>query len=333
MLWSLRGFGESEVAQQRMKILKFYETYGEAATREAFGADRKLISRWRRRLREQDGKLSALIPHSTRPRRVRASVVSLRVIEYLRQLRKDRPRLGKEKIKPLLDKYCRQQGLTLISVSTIGNLIKRHKLFFQKVGRVYHDPSSGWGKNPRPEKRIKVKRSPKPLEFGYILSDTVERFTDGIRDYFHSAMEIKSRFTLSLNYPQLSSRNMEDFYERFQSVYPGEIKTWQSDNGSENLGSFDAALKRDGIPHLFSYPRCPKINAYIERYNRTLQEEFIDNHLDVIHDKELFHQKLADYLIFYNTQRVHKGLGNKTPVDYLIEQGVLSQRCLTYTGC
>ena len=331
MLWSLRGFGESEVAQQRMKILKFYETYGEAATREAFGADRKLISRWRRRLKEQDGKVSALIPHSTRPRRVRVSVVPLRVIEYLRQLRKDRPRLGKEKIKPLLDKYCRQQGMAPLSVSTIGNIIKRHKLFFQKAGRVYHDPSSGWAKNPRREKRIKVKRSPKPLEFGYILSDTVERFTDGIRDYFHSAMEIKSRFTLSLNYPQLSSKNMEDFYERFQSVYPGEIKIWQSDNGSENLGSFDAALKRDGIPHLFSYPRCPRINAYIERYNRTLQEEFIDNHLDLIHDKELFHQKLADYLIFYNTQRVHKELENKTPVDYLIEQGVLSQRCLTYT--
>ena len=97
MLWSLRGFGESEVAQQRMKILNFYETYGEAATREAFGADRKLISRWRKRLREQDGKLSALIPQSTRPRRVRTSVVSHRVIGYLRELRKDHPRLGKEK--------------------------------------------------------------------------------------------------------------------------------------------------------------------------------------------------------------------------------------------
>ena len=124
MLWSLRGFGESEVAQQRMKILKFYKTYGEAATQEAFGADRKLISRWRKRLRAEDGQLSALIPHSTRPRRLRTSVVSLRVIGYLRDLRKDHPRLGKEKIKPLLDRYCRQDGLPLVSVSTIGNTIK-----------------------------------------------------------------------------------------------------------------------------------------------------------------------------------------------------------------
>jgi transposase InsO family protein len=49
--------------------------------------------------------------------------------------------------------------------------------------------------------------------------------------------------------------------ESFKSVYPCEIKVWQSDNGSENLGEFDKALKKDSIPHLFSYPRCPKINA------------------------------------------------------------------------
>jgi putative transposase len=124
---------------------------------------------------------------------------------------------------------------------------------------------------------------------------------------------------------------MRDFYERFQSVYPREIVTWQSDNGAENLGEFDHQLKKDEILHLFSYPRCPKINAYIERYNRTIQEEFIDNHLDIIHDKELFNGELADYLIFYNTKRVHKSIGKKTPIDYLIEQGVLSQMCLTYT--
>jgi len=39
MLSSLRSFGESEVAQQRMRIMRFYEVYGEAATKEAFGAD------------------------------------------------------------------------------------------------------------------------------------------------------------------------------------------------------------------------------------------------------------------------------------------------------
>jgi len=330
MLSSLRRFGSSGVAEQRMKIMQFYEKYGEKATQEAFGADRKVISRWRGLLKESAGDRTALIPRSTRPLRLRTSPVHHKVIAYIRNLREEHPRLGKEKIKPLLDAYCAQEHLPGISIATIGNIITRHKLFFQRSGRVYHDPSIQRGQTTR-KKRTKVRHSPRPADFGHILSDTVERLTDGIKDYFYSAMDIKSRFTVTLHYKRLSSKNMKDFYARFQSVYPGEIIRWQSDNGSENLGCFDEQLEKDGVPHLFSYPRCPKINAYIERYNRTVQEEFIDNNLDVIHDPELFHKKLADYLIFYNTKRVHKGLQNKTPVDYLIEEGVLSQMCLTYT--
>ena len=67
---------------------------------------------------------------------------------------------------------------------------------------------------------------------------------------------------------------MKDFYRRFESVYPKKIKNWQSDNGAEHLGEFDEHLKKEKIPHYFSYPNCPKINAYVERYNRTVQEEF-----------------------------------------------------------
>ncbi|MCX7943753.1 MAG: integrase core domain-containing protein [Deltaproteobacteria bacterium] len=86
-----------------------------------------------------------------------------------------------------------------------------------------------------------------------------------------------------------------------------------------------------GIPHYFSYPRCPKINTYIERYNRTIQEEFIEANLDIIHDKSLFHQRLGEYLIFYNTQRPHKSLGLKSPLEYLVENGEMLQMSLTYT--
>lgn len=64
MLYSLRNFDQSEVAQQRVKIINFYHRYGEKATKEAFGADRKVISRWRQRLinlRGQNFKPDSLI--------------------------------------------------------------------------------------------------------------------------------------------------------------------------------------------------------------------------------------------------------------------------------
>lgn len=83
------------------------------------------------------------------------------------------------------------------------------------------------------------------------MSDTVERITDVVKDYFLSAIDAKLKFALTLNYKRLTNRNMKDFYERFKEVYPLEIKSWQSDNGSENLGEFDAELKRQGIVHYF----------------------------------------------------------------------------------
>jgi ribosomal protein L31E len=135
MLYSLRKFNESEVAQQKMKIIRFYEEYGEKATKEAFGADRRVISRWKKRLKDNGGTLVSLMPCSTRPKMVRRSEVAQEIIDFIRALREEHPRIGKEKIKPLLDKYCFQRGIKSISESTVGNIIKRHKLFFHKAGK------------------------------------------------------------------------------------------------------------------------------------------------------------------------------------------------------
>jgi len=57
MLSSLRRFARSEVAQERLRIIEFYKQYGEQATKEAFGASRKVISRWRKKLRRHEGAL------------------------------------------------------------------------------------------------------------------------------------------------------------------------------------------------------------------------------------------------------------------------------------
>jgi transposase InsO family protein len=48
------------------------------------------------------------------------------------------------------------------------------------------------------------------------------------------------------------------------------------------MKEFSKILKEGKIQQLFSYPRCPKINEYIERYSRTLRKEFINNIWSVI---------------------------------------------------
>lgn len=332
MLYSLKKFDLDEVARERLRIITFYKEYGEKATVKAFGADRKTIYIWRRRLKQGGFHLVSLVPSSTQPKRLRRMVTDTRILEFIKSWRERYPRLGKEKIKPLLDNYCRSLSIASISESTIGKVIKRNHYFFQKIGKVYHNPNCKWNEAKR-EKRLRVKHSPSHLDFGHIQSDTIFTITNGIKNYFYSAIDTRSKFGLVLNYRSLNSRNMKDFYTKFKSVYPGEIKDWQTDNGLEHLGEMDYKLKQEGIPHYFTYPRCPKINGVVERFNRTLRENLIDVYIDLIHDKILFNRKLSEFVIFYNTQRAHNTLGGKSPLDFLISEKGLSKNSVTYTLC
>ncbi|WP_231938339.1 hypothetical protein [Caldimicrobium thiodismutans] len=55
--------------------------------------------------------------------------------------------------------------------------------------------------------------------------------------------------------------------KKFQEVCPFKIRGVKTDNGSEFLGEFDRYLKEEGIRHYFNYPRFPKGNGYVERFN------------------------------------------------------------------
>lgn len=330
MLKSLRRFSRDEVAQERLKIIEFYSEYGEKTTKKAFGVGRKTIFVWKKRLRERRNSISSLIPTTTTPHTKRVMMTDYRIVGFIKKIREQHPRLGKEKIKPLLDQYCQKEAVPSIEVSTIGKVIKRNGFFFQKQGKVYHDPTSGYAKRKK-AKRQRVRFAPKPTEVGYLEMDTVLYFVDGIRNYFYSAIDVKSKFVFSYQYKHLNSQNTVDFFKKVELVYPFPITTVQTDNGLEFLGDFEPYLQQKQIPHVFIYPRCCKINGVVERYQRSLQEEFIDNNLNTIHNPSLFSRNLIDYLLFFNTQRVHKAHGLKSPMDYLILKGGLSKMSVTST--
>ncbi len=330
MVASLKRFSKDEIAKERLRIIEFYDLHGEKTTREAFKVGRDTIWIWKKRLKESHNSISSLIPTLTTPKTRRTMITNPKVILYVKSLREKHPRLGKEKIKPLLDKYCLKEGLPAIEVSTIGKVIKRNNFFFQQSGKIYHNPGSGFAKRKR-TRRIRVRYAPKPTKIGYVEMDTVLRFVDGIRYYFYQAVDVKGKFAFSLMYKHLNSQNTVDFFKKLEVVYPYRIKTVQTDNGLEFLGDFEDYLKKHQISQVFIYPRCCRINGVVERFNRTIQEEFIDNNLEYIHNPVLFTGKLIDYLIFYNTERVHKSLGLISPMDHLILKEGLSNNSVTYT--
>ena len=330
MISSLRKFDTSEVAGQKLKIINFFNSHGEKTTKEAFNVGRKTISVWKRKLKLSRGKLTGLIPSSTKPNLTRRMNTNPKVFEFIKSLREKYPRLGKEKIYPLLVAYCQKEGIKPIKESTIGKVIKRNNLFYQKQGRIYHNPASRYARRKR-AKRLRVRYSPKHKDLGHLQMDTILRYEDGIKFYFYTCIDTKGKFAFCLPGKTLTSINALDFYLKLIQIIPYKVLSVQTDNGLEFLGVFDLYLKSQNIPHFFTYPRCPKINGCIERFNRSIQEEFINYNLHTIHNPKTFSSNLADYLLFYNYQRVHKALDLKSPVAYLLEKGVMSNNSVTYT--
>lgn len=72
----------------------------------------------------------------------------------------------------------------------------------------------------------------------------------------------------------------------------------------------------------------------IERFNRTIQEEFVNYHLALLRDDlDAFNQKLIEYLIWYNTKRPHHTFGLVSPLRYIVSKlpAEECQRWWTYT--
>ena len=156
-----------------------------------------------------------------------------------------------------------------------------------------------------------------PKEPGDLVQiDCVIKFINGIKRYIVSGIDYRTSFAYSFAYTHLSSAISTDFLHKFQAVAPFEIKHIQTDNGGEFMDKFHADLEKQGLIHFFNYPRHPKSNGKIERYNRTIQLECIDPNLeDLAYDINKFNQILTDWLIYYNTQRphyAHREPNNKT---------------------
>jgi len=330
-LYSINRFDGSEIAKFRLKVILFSQTYGVRAAQDAFGAGRSTLFLWKKNLREKGGDLSSLLPQSTRPKTPRRMMVDQKILSFIKNLRENNGRIGKEKIKVLLDIFCQEEGLPVISSSKIGRIIKRNNWFFIKQGRIYHNPASGWAQRKKKSK-LRVSSSYQSHQPGELLQlDTLVRFDLGIKRHILTAIDLYSKFSFAFTYRSLSSRIALDFYQKLELVAPFKIKAVKTDNGQEFLGEFDSYLNKQGVRHYFSYPKTPQSNSYVERFNRTIQEEFVEANLEFLENTQEFNLKLMDYLLYYNTVRPHQALDYLTPMGFMIKEDLESKKYWTST--
>ena len=79
---------------------------------------------------------------------------------------------------------------------------------------------------------------------------------------------------------------------------------------------FDRALGGFGISHYFSRPYTPKDNAEVERFNQTLEYEWL-NDGNFTTDCQQFNESLTDWLVEYNFVRPHETLDYLAPMEYI----------------
>lgn len=313
------------IIEQRVKILTFYDDYGEQATAQAFGVSRSTVFNWKQKLKANQGRLTSLAPGNRAPHHRRSRSVDKRITDFVVTQRTDHPRLSKDKLAVLLRPECQAWNLNSPSASTVGRLLGdlKQQGRLPKGSKLAVSGATGrlLERSNKPRLKKQRRNGYQPQEPGDMLQvDTIVKFINGIRRYVLTAVDYHGRFASAYGYTSPSSANAADFLSKLQAVAPFTIHRVHHDNGSEFYKYFVKACQQSGVIQLWNYPKRPKHNGMVERLNRSIQDEFTDWHLeDLAYDLDDFNHQLMDWLIWYNTIRPHYSLNLKSPMQHLLD--------------
>ena len=205
------------------------------------------------------------------------------------------------------------------SSASIGRLIKRKNYFFagkHKGNRV---------RVSSPKQRIKLCPKATDIKPGYIQLDGVKFYCLNRYYYFLTAVDIVTKQAWVKIVTSFKSKYAARFLSGIIQTSWYTVHTIQTDNGSEFELFFTKVLQEAKLSHLYSYPKHPKTNGFVERFNWTIQDKFFHSYEDLLLYPEDFKKELTSWLLWYNEQRPHQSLNYLSPYRYL-KKGGLSQK-------
>ena len=316
-------------AEKRLKILMFWKKYGLEATTDAYGAKQSTLYLWWSIYKKGGYKIVSLNPGKQERKNNNKREIHPLTLKEIRRLRLEEcPNMGKAKVKKNLDIFCRKNSLESYSESKIGRIIKDKKIYHHRQ-KVYHNGTI------KIVKKQKKKRKPSDLAISspgdLIEVDVVVRFIGLMKRYIVTAIDVHSRYSFALCYEKHNSLCARDFIQKLEKVFPYKIKAVQTDNGSEFHKYFMQYLEKQKITHYWNYKGQPYKNGHIEKFNRTIQEEFIDQNEIWFDNVDEFNEKMLEWILWYNTKRYHWSLNLTSPVDYLLNNNMVSNMRWTST--
>ena len=201
-----------------------------------------------------------------------------------------------------------------ISTWKIKRVIRRHKLYpdKRKADKITRKRARA---RQKPRKRItQLVKEGRPCFLLHI--DTIVIYWGSLKRYILTAVDHVSKLGYTRMYKNKSSRSAADFLYRLCYLVDQPIENLQTDNGSEFAWEFERAVAKLGIQRYFSRVKTPKDNSDIERFNGTLEYEWLyDSNLSL--DPEELNPRLTEWLMEYNFNRPHQSLAYLTPIQYI----------------
>ena len=149
-------------------------------------------------------------------------------------------------------------------------------------------------------------------------SDIFPFHLSGQMAYLIGFIDDHSRYLVGLGlYRSQTAENVLEVYQRATGEY-GVPKEMLTDNGRQYTNwrgktRFEKVLQRDRVHHFRSSPHHPQTLGKIERFWKTIWEEFLDRaQFDTF---ESARERIAWWVKYYNQQRPHQGIGGLCPAD------------------
>ena len=282
----------------------------EAVVAEQLGVDRKTVRKWT--CRQQLEGASGLRDRSSRPKRSptaldpawRDAVIALRRLRFTQAQIAQVLTLSKSRTQRIVA----SDGLG--KLSALEPPVPDNRYERSRPGELVHIDTKKLGRFYQPGHRVTGDRS-----------DTRLRGVKGW-EFLHVAIDDRTRLAYAELLPDEKGATCVGFLQRAAAFFSRHgirrIERVMSDNGSPYISTdFREAVAALGARHIRTRPYTPRTNGKAERFIQTMLRLWA--YVRPYSSSDERAAALAPWLIWYNRQRPHGSLQDRTPIEALKE--------------